>query len=59
MPRKRDILDAYIEVMHHLLGHDRCADYLGVPRYDKSKCILCHPKPEKKVSHDKSNRVDT
>jgi hypothetical protein len=55
MPRKRDILDAYIEFMHHLLGHDRCADYLGVPRYDKSKCILCHPELEKKVSHEQSD----
>ena len=36
-----DIFDAFIVNMHRLLGHDRTADFIGMPRGDKSACRLC------------------
>jgi hypothetical protein len=54
-----DSIDLFIAFLHSALGHDKTADYLGVPRYDKRNCMLCNPSINKEEEcHSKPGMAD-
>jgi hypothetical protein len=36
-----DPIGAFIANLHHLLGHDKAAQIIGVPAGDQASCLLC------------------
>lgn len=36
-----DPIGRFIAMLHEMLGHDKAAAFLGVPRGDRAACLIC------------------